>query len=48
MKTSCKARNEKIERHRRLWMSNIFPNDFHLRCAHSPHLVFTVFQLLMI
>jgi len=28
-------------------MSNIFPDDFHLRCAHSPNLVFTVFQLLM-
>jgi len=48
MKTSCKARNEKIERHRRLWMSNIFANDFHLRCAHSPHSVLTVFMLLMI
>jgi len=40
-------RNEKVERHPRSWMSNIFPDDFHLRCAHSPHLVFTVFQLLM-
>ena len=43
MKMSCKVRNGKIERHRRLWMSNIFANNFHLRCAHSPHLIFLPF-----